>query len=164
MIFACSPRAKSVRRRGARGVTGLKTTHGRVSLDGVWPLAPSFDTIGPMARNLVGVIAGMQPLEPGVQVAASAPRTVGRFRRAGHPALEAAVDRALAVAELEVRELDWAAFAAGAELWTAIYFDELWAADHDLVAADWDGVGEDIAGMIDMAPAFAADADRHGPG
>ena len=75
-----------------------------------------------MARNLVGVIAGMQPLEPGVQVAASAPRTVGRFRRAGHPALEAAVDRALAVAELEVRELDWAAFAAGAELWTAIYF------------------------------------------
>src|SRR5579885_2835139 len=49
------------------GITGLKTTHGRVSLDGVWPLAPSFDTIGPMARDVAGVIAGMRLLEPGFQ-------------------------------------------------------------------------------------------------
>jgi amidase len=30
------------------GITGLKTTHGRIPLAGVWPLAPSMDTIGPM--------------------------------------------------------------------------------------------------------------------
>lgn len=142
------------------GVTGLKTTHGRISLDGVWPLAPSFDTIGPMARDLAGVLAGMQLLEPDFQVAATAPRTVGRFRTDGHPAIEAAVDRALAVAELEVVELEWAQFAAGADLWTAIYFQELWAADHHVVAADREGVGDDIAGMLDMAPAFAAEADK----
>lgn len=141
------------------GVCGLKTTHGRVSLDGVWPLAPSFDTIGPMARDVAGVIAGMQLLEPGFQVAATAPRTVGRLRTDGHPALEAAVDQALQVAELDVVELDWAQFTAGAQLWTAIYFQELWTADHDVVAANRDGVGDDIAGMVDMAPTFAADAD-----
>ena len=47
------------------GVTGLKTTHGRVSLEGVWPLAPSLDTVGPMARDVAGVAAGMALLEPG---------------------------------------------------------------------------------------------------
>src|ERR1700723_3951359 len=36
------------------GITGLKTTHGRIPLDGVWPLAPSMDTIGPMARDVAG--------------------------------------------------------------------------------------------------------------
>src|SRR5689334_16617309 len=41
------------------GTAGLKTTHGRVSRDGVWPLAPSLDTIGPMARAVAGVTLGM---------------------------------------------------------------------------------------------------------
>lgn len=31
-------------------LVGLKTTHGRLSLDGVVPLAPRFDTVGPLAR------------------------------------------------------------------------------------------------------------------
>lgn len=33
------------------GVTGLKSTHGRVSLDGVMPLAPSLDTVGPLGST-----------------------------------------------------------------------------------------------------------------
>ncbi|MGF1948952.1 amidase family protein, partial [Enterococcus gallinarum] len=31
------------------GVVGLKTTRGRVPLAGVWPLAASLDTVGPIA-------------------------------------------------------------------------------------------------------------------
>ena len=42
---------------------------GRDPLDGVWPLAPSFDTIGPMARTVGGLVTGMQLLEPGFTVA-----------------------------------------------------------------------------------------------
>jgi len=34
------------------GLVGLKTTTGRVSLKGTLPLSPSFDTIGPLARNV----------------------------------------------------------------------------------------------------------------
>ena len=34
------------------GIAGLKTTWGRISLDGVHPLAPSLDTVGPMARDV----------------------------------------------------------------------------------------------------------------
>jgi aspartyl-tRNA(Asn)/glutamyl-tRNA(Gln) amidotransferase subunit A len=49
------------------GVTGLKTTYGRVSRYGLIPLVSSFDTIGPMARNAYDValvletIAGHDP-------------------------------------------------------------------------------------------------------
>src|ERR1700729_1805989 len=46
------------------GITGLKTTHGRISLDGVWPLAPSMDTVGPMARDVAGGGGGMRLLGP----------------------------------------------------------------------------------------------------
>ena len=60
------------------GVTGLKTTHGRISLDGVWPLAPSMDTIGPMARDVAGVAAGLALLEPGFSVDAAAATGLGQ--------------------------------------------------------------------------------------
>ncbi len=33
-------------------LVGLKTTHGLVSLDGVVPLCPSFDTVGPLCRTV----------------------------------------------------------------------------------------------------------------
>jgi amidase len=90
------------------GITGLKTTHGRVSLDRVWPLAPSFDTVGPMASDVAGVVAGMTLLEPGFQVAGLAGR-IGRLRPAGYdvdPRIDAAVDDALARSGLDVIEID----------------------------------------------------------
>jgi aspartyl-tRNA(Asn)/glutamyl-tRNA(Gln) amidotransferase subunit A len=38
-------------------IVGLKVTHGRVPLTGVFPLAASHDTVGPMARSVSGVAA-----------------------------------------------------------------------------------------------------------
>ncbi len=34
------------------GITGLKTTHGLISLEGCVPLSPSQDTVGPLTRNI----------------------------------------------------------------------------------------------------------------
>ncbi|HEX3954834.1 MAG TPA: amidase [Stellaceae bacterium] len=51
------------------GLSGLKTTIGRVSTYGILPLAPSLDTPGPMARSvedaalLYGVMHGADPLD-----------------------------------------------------------------------------------------------------
>lgn len=39
------------------GTTGLKPTHGAVSLRGVMPLAPSMDTVGPLARTAEDCLA-----------------------------------------------------------------------------------------------------------
>ena len=52
------------------GVTGLKPTHGLVPLDGCWPLAPSFDVAGPMARDVDGCARMMAALVPGLAPAA----------------------------------------------------------------------------------------------
>src|SRR3954469_11605630 len=143
------------------GTTGLKTTFGRVSVERVWPLAPSLDTVGPMATDVAGLVLGMQLLEPGFAPAPSAATRVGRLRTTGDPAIEAAVDAALRQAELEVVDLDWDGVATGAGLFLGIYFSEIWASDHELVEAHPDGVGEDIKGTLALHEVFgpgAADA------
>jgi amidase len=95
------------------GITGLKTTHGRVSLAGVWPLAASLDTVGPMAVDVAGVTLGMALLEPGFTAAASAATRLGRIRPAGvtvDPRIDAAVDAALArsgIAVVPAEIADW---------------------------------------------------------
>jgi len=87
------------------GITGLKTTYGRVSLSGVWPLAPSLDTVGPMARDVAGVTAGMALLEPGFTVDAAPAALAARIRAPEvdvDPDIDAAVDLALARSGLKI--------------------------------------------------------------
>jgi amidase len=60
----------------ANGIVGLKPTHGLISRDGIIPLALSFDTAGPMARNVydvalvLGVLAGADKADPATAKAA----------------------------------------------------------------------------------------------
>ena len=49
------------------GVTGFKPTYGLVSLEGVFPLAPSFDHVGPMARSVAECIEMMRALADGFE-------------------------------------------------------------------------------------------------
>jgi Asp-tRNA(Asn)/Glu-tRNA(Gln) amidotransferase A subunit family amidase len=51
------------------GITGLKPTYGLVPIEGVFPLAPSFDHAGPLARDVAGSIELMEALVPGFAVA-----------------------------------------------------------------------------------------------
>jgi amidase len=86
------------------GITGLKTTWGRIPTGGVYPLAPSLDTVGPLGRDLAAVELGMRLLEPGFTVPAyDGPMTVGRLRPLRlvaevAPEIDAAIDTALAAA------------------------------------------------------------------
>jgi aspartyl-tRNA(Asn)/glutamyl-tRNA(Gln) amidotransferase subunit A len=49
------------------GVVGFKPTYGLVSLEGVFPLAPSFDHAGPMARSVAECTAMMRVLAHGFE-------------------------------------------------------------------------------------------------
>src|ERR1700730_12032444 len=89
----------SVRAPGAcGGSAGLKTAWGRVPLDGVYPLASSMDTVGPLGADVAAVELGMRLIDPGFAGAsADPPAPVGRSRRdlGVDPAPDAAVDAAL---------------------------------------------------------------------
>jgi len=52
------------------GTVGFKPTYGLVSLDGVFPLAPSFDHAGPMARSVSECMEMMEALAGGFEPAA----------------------------------------------------------------------------------------------
>jgi amidase len=127
------------------GTAGLKTTFGRIPLEGVWPLSPSFDTIGPMARDTAGLVVGMQLLEPGFQVAGAAgDLRVGRVRLEADPAIDEAIDRVLAatgwqVSDLELPEWDQATATAGIQL-----VIEAWASNRELAERRPDGIGTDV--------------------
>ncbi len=93
------------------GVAGLRTTLGRIPVKGVYPLAPSLDTVGPLGASVAAVELGMRLLESGFSIpAGTAARSAGRLVLTGlpdgiEPAVDAAVDRALQTAEVAVTSL-----------------------------------------------------------
>ncbi|HEX9039845.1 MAG TPA: amidase family protein [Trebonia sp.] len=90
------------------GVAGLKTRHGRVPVKGVYLLAPSLDTVGPIGPDVAAVEVGMRLLEPGFLAPdatgelAAGRITVPASTGGADPAVDAAVDRALAAAGVAV--------------------------------------------------------------
>ena len=136
------------------GVSGMKTTFGRISVEGTWPLAPSFDTIGPLARDIGGVTLGMQLLEPGFKPSGSPARRIGRVRTTSLPEIEQAVDDALRAAEFEIVPIDMPDWQMGNGAFTTIFICETWDTDHHLVDEQPDGVGEDIKQLLTLAEFF----------
>src|SRR5207248_4866091 len=49
------------------GIVGFKPSFGLVPLDGCFPLAPSFDHAGPMARDVAECVRMMEALVPGFE-------------------------------------------------------------------------------------------------
>jgi len=89
------------------GVTGAKPTYGRISLDGIVPLAPSMDHPGVMAGDVRGLAILLDVIEAG-----PASPTLGRLRGFfddhADPAMRSAMDELcekLRSAGVEVRDL-----------------------------------------------------------
>jgi amidase len=141
------------------GTAGLKTTWGRIPLEGVWPLAPTFDTVGPMARTVAGLVTGMQLLEPGFSVAGGrgADLVVGRLPIEADPAITAALDRALGLAGWECRILDvpgWDDATMQAGLLLVV---EAWHSDARLVAEDPEGISDGVRARLELGGSFGED-------
>ena len=99
------------------GVVGLKTTHGLVPIDGVFPIEPEhLDTVGPMGKDIASTVKGMDLLQKGFAgmyaiVAAAKPSAqelrIGRLTLKGTDTnINQAVDEALAKAGFQVVPLD----------------------------------------------------------
>jgi len=140
------------------GTAGLKTTWGRISSAGVWPLSPSFDTVGPMARDVAGLVTGMELLEPGFAAARTTGVVIGRLRPPADPLIDAAVDRVLHQAECPVLELEapgWDRATADTALLLVV---EAWESNRDLVTRDPEGIGTDVRDRLLSGATFDAAA------
>ena len=136
------------------GITGLKTTWGRIPLDGVRPLAHGLDTVGPMARDVAGVAAGMALLEPGFTVASAPPRTVGVLALDADPRITAAIDAALRTAEFDVVPVTIPGLDAIIAASITVLDAQAWQANKDLVAAAADQIGVDVRDRLKRASAI----------
>ncbi len=132
------------------GVCGLKTTWGRVSLQGVWPLSPSFDTVGPMARNVAGLVQGMELLEPGFTLPDRAEVVLGHLAVPADPLIERAIGDALAAAEVPCREVRLHGWEQATRDGGALLVAEAYDTNKDLVSEDPDGVGLDVRERLAM--------------
>jgi amidase len=146
------------------GITGLKTTWGRISLDGVRPLASGLDTVGPMARDVAGVAAGMALLEPGFTVASASPRSVGVLAIDADPRITATIDDALRTAEFDVVPISVPGLDKVISASITVLDAQAWQANRELVAVAGDQLGSDVrdrlklASMITPAQVAAAEA------
>lgn len=132
------------------GTAGLKTTYGRIDTAGVWPLAASLDTVGPMARDIAGLVLGMQLLEPGFSADVAPATRVGRVRIGDvDPVLDAAVDDALARAGFEIIDVEDPGWVAQWGPGFRIMLAEAWQADGHLLDRR-DLVSPDIAALLDL--------------
>jgi amidase len=137
------------------GVAGLKTTWGRISLDGVWPLSPSFDTIGPLARDVAGLVQGMALLEPGFVMGSADDVTVGRLRLPADPLISDAVDAALGAAELATTGVTlpgWDQATSDAGLLLVV---QAWHANRRLLTEDPGGIGTDVRERLSNGATFS---------
>ena len=141
------------------GLAALKTTFGRISLDGVWPLAPSLDTVGPIAADVAGLTAAMALLETGFAVTQGPATRVGRLRPPSDeldPRIDAAVDAALLASGLETVELDavdWAEALAQTYVLTACEA----AALHAPLLAARDGISDPVRALLEGGAGMTAD-------
>ena len=133
------------------GTAGLKTTWGRVSTIGVWPLAPSLDSIGPMARDVGGLVDGMALLEPGFAVGATT-TVIGRVRLPGvDPNIETAIDNLLAAAEITVIPITLPGWDAAIEAGRAILQYEAWQQNGPLYDHHRAGLSPNIQAQLRQA-------------
>jgi amidase len=142
------------------GTAGLKTTHGRISLSGVFPLAPSLDTVGPMATTVAGLVTGMALLEPGFVAATAAAPAIGRLRGlAGvDPVVDAAIDDALARTELEIVDVFLPGWDEAATQAVTLLLYEAGRNNEQLLTGGAEGVSADLCAILTMGRGLSGTA------
>ena len=122
-----------------QGLWGLRTTHGAVPLEGVWPLAPSFDTAGWLTRDastlrrVVEVSLGGIVVDPGGFVVD--PALVALAEPAVRDAFTAAI------AGLDIEEVSLGDPTAMFEAFRVTQAAEAWDSDGGWVTGHPDAVG-----------------------
>lgn len=158
------------------GVTGLKPTYGRVSTEGIFPLSPSLDTPGPMARTVADTMALYLAM---LGTSSEIPEMWNRFPVSGsqlagkrigvltsyfneniQPEVMAAQENAVAkLRELgaEIVECDWQDAAKARIVAKQISRIECGQVHRDLLATSPDLMGEELRKRVEIGAILPAD-------
>jgi Asp-tRNA(Asn)/Glu-tRNA(Gln) amidotransferase A subunit family amidase len=144
------------------GVVGFKPTYDLVPTDGCFPLAPSFDHVGPMARTVEGCVALLEALAPTFEPQALESLeeiSVGlAWLDAAEPLVASRIVEAAAHFPRR-RELDWPVASVD-----AAFMREVADVHRELYAENSELYGDDVAMKIErclaVADAEAAHAQR----
>lgn len=140
-----------------QGLWGLRTTHAAVPLDGVWPLAPSFDTVGWLTRDaatllrVVEVVLGHTTVDPGGFVVDSG------LVALAEPAVREAF--AAALAGLDVEEVDLGDPTAMFEAFRVTQAAEAWDSDGGWVTGHPDAVSGGVKDRFAIAAAVTPEQE-----
>jgi amidase len=137
------------------GTVGLKTTWDRLPLEGIRPVAPSLDVVGPMAASVEGVCLGMALLEPGFGPG-EPPVRVGRVKVAADPLIDRACDEALGATGWQVAEVDLGDWPAAGWEAVALLAAESFASNGPLISSGA-RVSKDMAERITGGEAITAE-------
>ena len=148
------------------GVVGLKPTQAVVPMSGIWALAPSLDTCGPMARDVatttallrvIGDVEGLAEHRPGRRLRVAVP--VGEPWSVVQPDVAAAVARALEAMRAlgwDVREIELPACERSVEIQLAILAPEAAAVHEELFAERGALYGADARRYVELGLAASA--------
>jgi aspartyl-tRNA(Asn)/glutamyl-tRNA(Gln) amidotransferase subunit A len=136
------------------GIAGFKPSYGLVPTDGVFPLAPSFDHAGPMARDVAGCAGLMRELVPGFDtepLASLGDVTIGvAWLDRCEPLVRARLE---AVAQLFPHRVD--VDFPTAEAIVPAFMREVGDVHRELYATHSDLYGENIAGKVERCLAIS---------
>jgi amidase len=153
------------------GILGLRTSHGRISRDGVFPMAPSLDTVGPFARDPSDLLDAWHALRDGASTTGSWPaaRPIRQFlvfpelaelldadARPGFDGAVASLAATLAV-PVETRPAPaWFSIDALRSAFLTIQMHEVWSGHGDWYQAHPGSFGPGIGARLGDAAAVAA--------
>jgi Asp-tRNA(Asn)/Glu-tRNA(Gln) amidotransferase A subunit family amidase len=139
------------------GVVGLKPSWGRIPVDGVYPLCPTFDTVGPMAPTVAaaaaawGVLAAAPVPEPrlaGLRVGLlTRPPSVGGPAASANAAAERYVET---LESLGATVVDASIPEPAHDTWP-LFFHEAAAAHRDTFPSRADEYGDNVRAKLELA-------------
>jgi amidase len=107
--------------------------------------------VGPIARDVEGIVSGMRLIDS-TFAASDGAGVVGRFRPSDvdvDPALDAAVDRVLHEAEVELLDIELEGWDQIAPTFRALIMSESWESNAALIQGSHDRVGEPVRSRLE---------------